>query len=238
MMSAPLVMKMIKIETKGNFVRGTPAKCLTCGKTIYKIAVIHRFCSAECRDKFYAENPNPDFSKFESTERYITCHRCGKIFLANVKHTAKKFCDECAEKLNGMSSRRQEFCSYCGKPFLPKKRGHSFCSEECEKRFFDSVQKTLEQEKHERVCKICGKTFFSTNRRKKYCSYKCVNKAAVRKQLEKWGKLDVHDPKKCVVCGKEFIPSSSTNIYCSPKCKNRHNGRIHREKIRNAEKLS
>lgn len=121
------------------FIKGTPANCIVCGKPIKKIAEIHRFCSTECRDKYYSEDFKPTFIP-QPTRMEIACADCGKSIEIKIGSSIK-YCSECFKKRRRSVYKykpkeyRTKICMYCGKEFTTKRETAKFCSQKCGYKF-------------------------------------------------------------------------------------------------------
>lgn len=179
--------------------------CLNCGKEFETDKKGNKFCSSECKDKYYNVE--------------VECTYCGKKFtvtrtkyLAYLRGSFKNL--YCSNKCVGFAKKNKSTtkrCLNCHDNFTSKHREQKFCSKECK----DNYRNKKSEIKRINICPKCGKLYISKNKKSVFCSRTCANE-------DKQKRITV----KCCVCGKEFeklecrIGNEDSVHYCSSYCMN------------------
>ena len=78
-------------------------KCGNCNSEFTKKSKIHKYCSNNCRKKYYFEKYH-EFNK--DNKKVIECYKCGKNFETHIKN--KKFCsNKCKLRANNHKIRER-----------------------------------------------------------------------------------------------------------------------------------
>ena len=178
--------------------------CLNCGKEFETDKKGNKFCSSECKDKYYNVE--------------VECTYCGKHYkIERTRYNRylngrpkKLYCSlDCtySDKTQQLVTKR---CLNCHEIFSTKNRNQKCCSKKC-KEHYDKKPNNI---KRITICPSCGKMFISKNKRQIYCNKKCRNLNQKRRETV-----------KCATCGKEIEKKYSeiTNkkvYYCSSYCLN------------------
>ena len=208
--------------------------CVFCGSDFIPQNKNQKFCSDDCRIKFYNSKrkkyiycivcgekiPEDRGSKYCSDRcrdkaHVKNCEICGKEFISN--HEQKYCSHECASK--AQKNNTLYVCKQCKKTFHRKKSIKDqclFCSRECAIEYKATHKPMVQKEFYfgiHTICKQCGKSFFAWNNSTQYCSEECKNKWKEEHALPI--RIYFHE---CQQCGKRFVSPQKNRKFCSNKC--------------------
>lgn len=102
--------------------------------------------------------------------------------------------------------RCQKPCIECGSLFIPKRKNHTVCSDEC-------IRNRAAVGPVDAECAYCGEPFIKTHKTK-YCSDKCRSEVVRLRVTNK----RTHRIVSCKYCKSEFETSLNKRLFCSREC--------------------
>lgn len=141
----------------------------------------------------------------------------------------KSFMKDGEDFMKNGDTKTLEKCEFCGKLFMPNRKGHTYCTEKCS-RLAGYKRRKVKKRPGETECKTCGRWFKAEHGGTKYCSMECRNK---KREMVIAAEAAAKAEKMvaCKNCGELFMPKHTNQKYCSRKC----NAFFHAPEERKAE---
>jgi hypothetical protein len=104
--------------------------CLRCNKTFNSHSVVHKFCSAYCRDLY-----NHKYIPVRERDGNLltkTCNFCKKTFETTnnkKKYCSKECCYEFSKKHKSPTTFQRKYCLKCNSPFKTFNAGRMYCND-------------------------------------------------------------------------------------------------------------
>lgn len=161
--------------------------CAFCGKEFMPRDDRQKFCSAECRIKFFNEKITAK-KKVWLEKQTRKCDFCGKEYTP-IRGNQRYCTNECRIEADRQAKKEAnkitatKKCEICEKEFLPTKSRQKYCSPDCVKEAHKANQRVFaERHKVQKKCRICGAIL--TGRQISCCSKECLKESERRRRAE------------------------------------------------------